>query len=188
MSQITCCLCSISIHKNCTMLNETEFKELLPTQIIHWSCRICNESLFAFNSADNDELFHRYLCELKLDNVGLSIIHEHNLILEPFDLNEDSDDIPLSDIDPDLQFYNSIHHRLYNNCDYFDENSFNKAVSRTFYDRNTFALFHLNIRSLPANLPSMLCYMANLELEFDIIGVSENWLNVDKRFIFHTEL
>ena len=187
MFQIKCCLCSKNIHKKCTMLNETEFDKLSQSQIDHWSCRICNESVFAFNDTDDDDLFQRSIFELNLDNPSLSIIQGHNLILEPFDLNDDSDDIPLSDIDPDLQFYNNIHHNLYNKCDYFDECDFNRAITKKFDDKQTFALFHLNIRSLPANLTHMLCYMANLKQNFDIIGVTENWLTPENKDLYYIQ-
>ena len=177
MNKIACCLCLNDTHKNCTMLNDTEFKQMSQTQITHWSCRICNETLFAFNHIDDDDTFQRYLFHMNLDNQNIDNLLNRNLILEPFDLNEDNDNIPLSDLDPDLQFYNDINHTLYNsNNDYFDENTFNKTVCKTFNGKGTFSLFHLNIRSLPANLTNMLCYMSNLDITFDIIGVTENWL------------
>ena len=50
------------------------------------------------------------------------------IILDPFDLNKDGD-VPLSDLNPDLAFYNNIQHVLYHNSDYFDKSSFNRLVS-----------------------------------------------------------
>ena len=185
MPQIKCSLCLNFLHKNCTMLTHIEFIGLSPTQIRDWSCRICNETLFAFNSIDDDDdLFQRCLLDMNLDNINLSIVRSRNLILNPFDLNEDSDDIPLTDLDPDLQFYNNMQHILYNNSDYFDECSFNKSVVKKFNNKNTFSLFHLNIRSLPANLSNMLCYLDNLQFDFDIIGISENWLTDDNKNLY----
>ena len=123
---------------------------------------------------------------MNLDNTSLSIVHERNLVLEPFDLNEDNDNIPLSDLDPDLAFYNNVQHILYNNSDYFDECSFNKSVANIFTNKHTFALFHLNMRSLPAHLSDMMCYMSNLQINFDIIGITENWLTIKTIEIFTT--
>ena len=54
------------------------------------------------------------------------------IILDPFDLNKDGDDIPLSDLNPDLAFYNDIQHVLYYNSDYFDKSSFNRSVTNIF--------------------------------------------------------
>ena len=185
MNKIKCDLCSDVFHKECTMLTNSEFNELSEVQINYWSCRICNESLFPFNHTEDDHVFQRYLIDLNLDNTSLSIVHERNLVLEPFDLNEDNDNIPLSDLDPDLAFYNNVQHILYNNSDYFDECSFNKSVANIFTNKHTFALFHLNMRSLPAHLSGMMCYMANLQMNFDIIGITENWLTKDNRDLYH---
>ena len=185
MSKIICCLCLRTIHKNCTMLTDNDFNMLTPIQIESWSCRICNESLFAFNHVDEDDLFQRCLFDLNLDKSNLTVVNQQNLILEPFDLNEENDHIPLSDLDPDLQFYNEINYAIYNNnSNYFDELSFNKTIAKNFNSKETFSLFHLNIRSLPANLSHMLCYMANLNLEFDIIGITENWLTEDNKDLY----
>ena len=184
MYKIQCIFCLNIFHKNCTLLNDAEFKELSKTQQNIWSCRICNEDLFVFNQIEDNDIFHRCLLELNLDNTVPAVVHYQDLIFQPFELNEDKDDIPLSDLDPDLAFYNTYHHILYNNCDYFDENSFNKAVVNNFNQRNTFSFFHLNIRSMPANLTNMLCYMANLDLEFDIIGITENWLTKDNKDLY----
>ena len=185
MYKIRCCLCSKILHKNCTMLNDKDFNELLSNQTNYWSCRICNESLFVFNNVDNDEAFQSCLFELNLDNTRLSKVLDRNFIFDPFDLNDENDDIPLSDLDPDIHFYNDIQHTLYTSSDYFDETSFNKTVTKTFDKDHTFALFHLNIRSLPANLSNMLCYMDNLNIRFDVIGISENWLTAENKELYN---
>ena len=36
---------------------------------------------------------------------------------------------------------------------------------------------HLNIRSIPSNLTKLVQYLSNLNVNFDIIGISETWLN-----------
>lgn len=185
MYKIKCCLCSDTFHKKCTMLNEQEFNEMTSPQKQVWSCRICNETLFAFNQIDDDFTFQRCLFDLNLLSRNLDITHVQNLIMDPFDLNEDYDNIPLSDLDPDLQFYNDIQHTLYNNnSDYFDELSFNKMIAKNFNGKNTFALFHLNIRSLPAKLTNMLCYFENVNIEFDVIGISESWLTSENKDLY----
>lgn len=161
------------IHKNCTLLTDREFRTLIGSNVTHWSCRICNESLFAFNHIEDD---HFCLLDLNLDNTSLSIVQGSNLILNPFDLNDDKDDIPLSDLDPDIAYYNNAHHLIYEHSDYFDKDAFNKSVTKYFNYKKTFSLFHLNIRSLPANSNNMLGFMSNLNLSFDIMGITENWL------------
>ena len=43
--------------------------------------------------------------------------------------------------------------------------------------RWNFSLFHINIRSVPANLSSLLSDMENLDHRFSVIGLTETWLN-----------
>ena len=184
MFKVKCCLCSNMYHKNCTLLNENMFRELSQSQRENWSCRICNESLFPFNNIDDDDIFQRCLLELNLDNTNMAIFQHRNLVLEPFELNEDIDDIPLSDLDPDIHFYNEVHHNYCKNSDYFDECSFNRRMAKHFKDKHTFSLFHLNIRSLAANLSNMLCHIDNLDIHFDVIGITENWLTAENKDLY----
>ena len=78
MNKIKCSLCLKHFHKNCTMFRDDEFRTLSETQIEYWSCRLCNESIFAFNHIDENELFQRCLIELNLDNPSLAIAHNRN--------------------------------------------------------------------------------------------------------------
>ena len=49
------------------------------------------------------------------------------------------------------------------------------------------SLLHLNIRSVPKNLTNLLCYLENIELNFDIIGISENWLDNYNKDLYYIE-
>ena len=43
---------------------------------------------------------------------------------------------------------------------------------------------HLNIRSIPSNLTKLIKYLSNLNANFDIIGISETWLNETNKDIY----
>ena len=60
---------------------------------------------------------------------------------------------------------------IFNNCQYFDSTLFNN----TFGSMNHMPIFHCNIRSSSHNLSHLKNYLATLNLEFSIIGISENW-------------
>ena len=131
MQKVLCVCCQQFVHKNCTLLTDAEFKIMKQTNYIHWSCRICNDSLFAFNHIEDEQLFQRYLLDLNLDFMNSNLLPNSNLMIDPFDLNDDNDNIPLSDLDPDLAYYNDAHHMIYACSDYFDEFTFNKSVKKT---------------------------------------------------------
>ena len=50
-------------------------------------------------------------------------------------------------------------------------------LAKSFKDGETFSMMHLNIRSIQSNLSKLDQYMANLNTNFDIIGISETWLS-----------
>ena len=42
---------------------------------------------------------------------------------------------------------------------------------------NTLTLIHLNIRSIKANGDNFVSYLENINLKFDVICLSETWIN-----------
>ena len=50
---------------------------------------------------------------------------------------------------------------------------------------DTLSLMHLNIRSIPSNLTKLVQYLSNLNVNFDIIGISETWLNETNKYIYN---
>lgn len=82
---------------------------------MNWLCIRCTESLFPFNHFDDNSDF--------LDTISESNIPLDNLrqkVLNPFQFNKDRRNMPLDDIDPDLQFFNDMMvGNAFNNSDYF---------------------------------------------------------------------
>ena len=80
-----------------------------------------------------------------------------NISFNPFELNDEiRENFQMSDIDVD-QCSLSLHEN-YLSSDYYIENTFNKKYYDKTYDRNSFSLFHLNIRSLPKHIDSLLSH------------------------------
>ena len=100
-------------------------------------------------------------------------------IFNPFDINEDDNEISKyhGDIDPDRCYFNEYSYKLFKNCNYYAEDSFNNYLQQYNISDNSFSVAHFNIRSLPANLSAFLSYVDSLDHCFSIIGLSDTWLN-----------
>ena len=83
----------------------------------------------------------------------------------PQNVNDFNHNDLLSNIDPD------INDNRQSSCQYFDSTLFNNK----FGSMNNMSIFHCNIRSSSHNLSHLKNYLATLNLEFSIIGISENW-------------
>ena len=52
---LTCSNCNLAFHKKCCPLNQYELSKLAKSNI-DWTCEACMNSLFPFNSIDNNEI------------------------------------------------------------------------------------------------------------------------------------
>ena len=77
-----------------------------------------------------------------------------------------------TDIDPDLNYINHTNKK----CSYYTINEFNKDYFNYNKRKNNVSLFHTNIRSSSHNkINDLKCYLSTLNIDFSIIGLSENW-------------
>ena len=90
---------------------------------------------------------------------------DDTIIDMPQNVNDFNHNDLLSNIDPD------INNNRQSSCQYFDSTLFNNK----FGSMNNMSIFHCNIRSSSHNLSHLKNYLATLNLEFSIIGISENW-------------
>ena len=84
----------------------------------------------------------------------------------PFDLNDsDYDYNPLFDVDPDENLFNEVD--KYGVSEYLHEDSFKDKCSQySKTDSKCFSLIHVNSRSLPKNMESMVLMMLPVNLYF----------------------
>ena len=76
----------------------------------------------------------------------------------------------LCDIDPDINYLNTCNLM---NSEYYNETTFNNT-----FNRNTnLSMFHLNIRSVPLHFSELLAYLDVLDIDFNIIALSETAIN-----------
>ena len=76
------------------------------------------------------------------------------------------------DIDPENNFFKNIS----DNCGYYTEEKFNKSIQ---LDKGL-SIIHFNSRSLYANFGEIKKYLRKFKKPFDVIAVSETWLNPEK--------
>ena len=100
------------------------------------------------------------------------------MLFNPFEGNEDQYYKPLYETDPDFNYYNSIRSHLGTYYNYHCEDHFEtalKANSIHIKTGNIRSIWHLIIRSMRANLSSFEICLNNMNYNFSVIGLSENW-------------
>ena len=85
-----------------------------------------------------------------------------------------------SDIDIDSNFFSLGAVLGTSNDEKFDATKFNDIFNENHC--NDLKVFHLNMCSFPRNVNSLLTYLSTLKQQFDVICLSETWLN-EGRFI-----
>lgn len=79
----------------------------------------------------------------------------------------------LDEIDPDLNLLSDV----YGGSSYYLSPDFNDLVTKSPAFKNGFSVFHLNIRSAPANMGALSAFLSTLDFTFSIVGLTETWLN-----------
>ena len=77
----------------------------------------------------------------------------------PFELDEFENNMPLLDVDPDLNFFTHINSNIFKSSKYHTEDSFNESVMVKLLGEKYLAMIHLNIRSSATNLDNFLNYL-----------------------------
>ena len=175
---VLCQCCKRKVHKNCTEFTQDEFQNAKTSG--NWFCRLCNESIFAFNHIDDDYEFVFTLCKFMKATCKSydSDVQMGEKIFDPFEINDiDSNIIDYQGgIDPDKNYFNQLSHHLSKSSNYHTEESFNKFILRNNLDKDNLSMIHVNIRSVPANLTGLLSYKSDIEKQFAVIGLTETWL------------
>jgi len=97
----------------------------------------------------------------------------NDITFKPFECNDNINDY----LDPDGNFYDYLSNL---SCKYYQEEQFceiNKCSDKL-------ALLHHNIRSVPKNIDQLLMYISNVGVPFNIIALSETWLNESNKDLY----
>ena len=171
-----CDHCCNWVHLKCTMLNNNEYMQR-SSDISNWFYLTCLATIFPFNNTSDD---FEYECSLYAQN---------NLNSMQIDVMKNSVQLKLTnkiklcdkDIDPDKHMYNQLDNSL---CNYYLEDEFNDYIAKEsglIY----FSVLHINARSLPKNITSLLMYLNSLNHMFSVIAVTETWGTPDNESFLH---
>ena len=90
------------------------------------------KDFFPFNHFDDDHDFMKCIEEISQFSDIVIRLQTNTKFFNPFDINEDDNDIIEyhSDIDPDKCYFNEYSYKLFKNCNYYSDDSFNKYLYR----------------------------------------------------------
>ena len=114
-----CDICRFHVHRNCTLFTRTEYNDHMNAGTSDWTCQKCVESAFPFNHIIDDDVFHGCLHEFSCDHTLSASEYVQTKIFNPFNLNDDKDYIPCSDIDLDSCYYNRLSFSIQMNSNYY---------------------------------------------------------------------
>ena len=142
---IICDFCNNWTHAKCNNISKTKYDDLMNDVINSWCCIKClNEAIPLPNSDEETE----------------------GKLFDSACYKNRSTDI-FKDID-NINLYEEVN-LILNNCLYYDLTEFSQ-ISKT---NETFSVLHLNIASLALHFDELHTILANSNIEFDIIGITE---------------
>ena len=174
---ICCTNCHVVYHIKCVNLERDD-----AATIQFWYCSFCLEDVFAFNHLIDDDEYHSALKENIVDH-SYQFLEIEKKIFNPFEMNNRID-TPLTEIDPDLQFYTESHYICSTKCEYYLEEQFVSEISENRKLETQMSLFHMNIKSLSKHFDELLLYLDSIKFKFSIIGLTETWLDENKHGLY----
>ena len=84
-----------------------------------------------------------------------------------------------NDTDPETHFFHSIN----NNCHYYNEEQFNNTIKT----EHKLSILNFNCRSLYANFHNIKYYLRQFSQPFNIIAISETWINSERGMDFELD-
>lgn len=184
---INCNLCnrvlqSHSVSFKCTVCGSLYHVNCLPNgsysdNVNSWICINCISNALPFNHIEDDATHLDIITDF-FHSVNTRLYDQlHNIVFNPFEINDGSNIMPLTDTDPDFNYYNDLSiANIAMNCNYFTEESFNKKFEQQC-SSNSFSICHLNIRSASKNLYHFDNYLKAINYRFTIVALSETWVN-----------
>ena len=178
---IECVVCQVKYHAKCVNMDRSD---TLKCDL--WYCPICSGSILPYNHhrtiLDNDDDFKWAIMEGMLNN-EIQISEISKKLFCPFEINQGIE-MPLTEMDPDVQFYSDSHYIQNLNCDYYLEEKLIKEIEDYSTKGNHLSLFHLNIKSLPKHYDELQIFLKSLEHKFSIVGLTETWLDENKHDLY----
>ena len=146
---IECSLCQVWVHRKCAKITKHELN-LFCKSGNDWYCRCC-EQVFPFYSLEDEELSNLQLYDkftVQSYELYKSCSRFNVKTFEQTDYRASAREM---DLDPDLNFYNSV----VSECHYYTESQFSQNVN----SQSGLSIIHFNARSLKANITKIQDYL-----------------------------
>ena len=173
---MTCPGCKATYHGKCINWSF----ETISLCSSDWYCNKCLEDIFPFHHIDCEQDFQTIVAENMLNSSSLYSKID-NMIFNPFEINEGFEN-PLSEIDPDFQFYSSFTEGT--DCDYYLEENFIKKIASISAYSDQLSFFHMNCRSFALHYDSIVMYLDSLCFSFLFSGFCETRMSKEKEDLY----
>lgn len=173
--KLTCDICCNIFHTQCMNVSKNDFRKMCDKEVCYWLCTRCI-NLFPYNQITDQDLF----IKLAMNKDKLfDDLYSDRYIFNPFEMNSDICDttsLITGDNDPDLNYFNTPSSML--ESKYYDSSDFNVKLSKDYHNKPVqISMIHCNIRSANKNANNLSNHLRTIDHEFDIIALSETWLN-----------
>ena len=146
---IQCDICDQWSHISCNFIDNKTYQKLKESDE-EWYCIICNKTVYPFASSTDEDM--------KLTLQGKNCINNTLSI----DLSTENKTI-----------INQLNKTDENSVNYFTPSELNKHIEKS---KTTLSYFHMNISSLPYHIDGLKTLLASINIDFDIIAISESRL------------
>ena len=175
--KLTCSICALNTHKCCLKISNYKIQQILRNKQ-NWFCPTC-KAIFPFHNICDDELQFISM-ETRLDMKHYELQHTcTSLDVDIFECSKYKQNEYERNIDPDRNYFNSI----ISKCQYYTDFQFNQIESTDI----GLSMVHFNCRSLNRNFEEIKSYLNELNHTFDIIAMSETWVQSINNFYFYLE-
>ena len=128
----------------------------------------CEHAFPFHNVSDDDNVFRNNASVNCSTNMYIDCDSSLDKTFETFQYT----DYCTCDYDKDLEPANNLYNRVLPSCKYYDDLQFNMSTKNS---TNGLSIIHINSRSLKANIYSIINILQTLNINFDIIAISETW-------------
>ena len=167
-NSIQCSLCQMLVHYDCTNLTMNQLVNL--DNGATYKCKNFGD---VFQSHNSNNEFNSPYCNIDT-NIEVNKWHcECSKLIVNIYKNIYENDLYFNNIDPDNNFL----HNVSIECDYYTYHQF----LQTFNIHQGLSIVQFNHRSLFSNLEEIRVYLNELRPTFDVITLSETWINTKQK-------
>ena len=178
---IECDNCQTWYHLKCTELTLNNYRYYACTDDL-WLYSLCRDLIFPFNNIETTEIIEmafnsntNCFCSRNIACAKLEHLPRLNIV-SSFG-NSDT----FSQIDPESNLPSMVNFKYYSTHDFHQSSEISSLFSN-----KSFSIIHCNIRSLAKNYDSLVSMLDELQLSFDVIGLSEIKFKIDKDQLVNT--